>query len=274
LILRDMFVASISVFGWMPFFERMYLNFPHAPPHIDGAPRYPQRPKPPFQGAEPWQCSVYYYWWEYLRRSEPYKNAINQTNKGKFEKVVKDFGDVHAADFLDWWHKHLFLFTFHDSGSVIFGSAPEKNDPYYMSAHLLVAGTKSEMVRRFKEEFERQVNEGKLDLRRQLRDSICYPVASRPVLQSLHTHLKIWDARLDNPDAADHELFDLAGLEIWDQRALERDISDLKTDGLYYTDLEKALKRKKQLAAQRHLRIAAQYIENVALGEFPKRSTR
>ena len=33
-------------------------------------------------------------------------------------------------------------------------------------------------------------------------------------------------------------------------------------------------KRRKQLAVQRHLRIAEQYIANVALGEFPKRKAR
>jgi len=34
------------------------------------------------------------------------------------------------------------------------------------------------------------------------------------------------------------------------------------------------IKRRKQLAVQRHLRIAGQYIGNVVLGEFPKRDGR
>jgi hypothetical protein len=39
------------------------------------------------------------------------------------------------------------------------------------------------------------------------------------------------------------------------------------------SDLEKANRRAKQLAVQRHLRIAKQYIDNVVLGEFPKLDT-
>jgi len=41
-----------------------------------------------------------------------------------------------------------------------------------------------------------------------------------------------------------------------------------------YRRLERVVKRRKQLAVQRHLRIADQYIGNVVLGAFPKRKAR
>ncbi len=50
--------------------------------------------------------SVYYLWFEYLRRNEKYKEYC-ETEKGKstktVEKLYKDFGDIHNIEFKDWW---------------------------------------------------------------------------------------------------------------------------------------------------------------------------
>lgn len=51
-------------------------------------------------------------------------------------------------------------------------------------------------------------------------------------------------------------------------------VAELRAEYLPTRDLERVIKRRKQLAVQRHLRIAEQYIANVALGEFPKRDWR
>ena len=51
-------------------------------------------------------------------------------------------------------------------------------------------------------------------------------------------------------------------------------IAELAAEYLPTRDLERVIKRRKQLAVQRHLRIAEQYIGNVVLGEFPKREGR
>ena len=51
-------------------------------------------------------------------------------------------------------------------------------------------------------------------------------------------------------------------------------VAELRADDLPTRDLDRVIKRRKQLAIQRHLRIAEQYIENVGLGYFPKREGR
>ena len=51
-------------------------------------------------------------------------------------------------------------------------------------------------------------------------------------------------------------------------------VAELRAENLHTRDLERVIKRRKQLAVQRHLRIAEQYIGNVVLGEFPKRDGR
>ena len=77
-----------------------------------------------------------------------------------------------------------------------------------------------------------------------------------------------------NPDATLEELADRTGVyyshivngETLGSRALNRLPDD---------DIRKVLKRRKELVVQRHLRIAEQYIENVAEhGTFPLRSKR
>ena len=68
-------------------------------------------PNAPFRDAEPWQCSVYYFWWEYLRRHRGYAQCCAGGGKGIYATLYKDFGDAHAdADFWAWWrgHDHLF----------------------------------------------------------------------------------------------------------------------------------------------------------------------
>ena len=51
-------------------------------------------------------------------------------------------------------------------------------------------------------------------------------------------------------------------------------VAELRAEDLPTRDLERVIKRRKQLAVQRHFRIAEQYIGNVVSGEFPKREGR
>jgi hypothetical protein len=46
------------------------LFFVYAPPLKGKRPSNRRAVEPPYQGAPAWKCSVYYYWWEYLRRHE------------------------------------------------------------------------------------------------------------------------------------------------------------------------------------------------------------
>lgn len=64
------------------------------------------RIQPPFVDAEPWQCSVYYFWWQFLRRHEGYKDCCNRRGAGIYKALYADFGDVHAYEtegFWEWW---------------------------------------------------------------------------------------------------------------------------------------------------------------------------
>ena len=100
-----------------------------------------------------------------------------------------------------------------------------------------------------------------------------YPMATKPVLRTLHEHLLVWDAKKQNPTANDSELADISGISV-NEVVNGETVAELRAENLHTRDLERVIKRRKQLAVQRHLRIAEQYIGNVVLGEFPKRDGR
>lgn len=56
--------------------------------------------------AEPdsnWKNTVYFYWWEYLKRNTLYRQACESRGAGPCADLYKDFGDVRGADFKAWW---------------------------------------------------------------------------------------------------------------------------------------------------------------------------
>lgn len=54
--------------------------------------------------GEKWQDSIYYLWWEFLRRHEGYRQTCERGGGGRFAKLYEDFGDVHRVDFKTWWN--------------------------------------------------------------------------------------------------------------------------------------------------------------------------
>ena len=83
----------------------------------------------------------------------------------------------------------------------------------------------------------------------------------------------VWDAKQQNPAAHDSELADIAGISV--NEVVNREtVAELRAEYLPTRDLERVIKRRKQLAVQQHLRIAEQYIGNVVSVEFPKREGR
>ena len=67
--------------------------------------------KPPFKDASGWMCSVYYYWWEFLRLDANYMQR-SETQAASGNQVMQDFGYPDAfGGFEGWWRRvgrHLF----------------------------------------------------------------------------------------------------------------------------------------------------------------------
>lgn len=255
---------------WTERTEAAYRNFPYAPPDYPGAPFRARLPKPPYEGAEGWKCSVYYFWWEYLRRHDGYRETCLNGGRGRYSELYRSFGNIHDSDFHDWWWGHFELFTFRSEALMIDLARKWRVESEGVFMHVGYARSKSEMLATVREQIgrlpQKLINE-------EAQKSIRYKPAARPVLKSLHQHLLAWDAKQKHPDLSDAELCDAAGLDVklpYDPA----DIDELKADGSAWRDMDKANRRAKSLAVQRHLRIAQQYIDNVALGQFPLRTGR
>ena len=82
--------------------RRMYFQF-NPPRPDDDENTYQSTPKPPYKNADRNKCSVYYYWWEFLRLNEDYKDSSKRSQNPKMKSVYDDFGDVSDDDFVGWW---------------------------------------------------------------------------------------------------------------------------------------------------------------------------
>ena len=83
----------------------------------------------------------------------------------------------------------------------------------------------------------------------------------------------VWDAKQQDSTAHYSELADIARISV-NKVVNGETVAELKAEDLPTRDLESVIKRRKQLAVQRHLMIAEQYIANIALVEFPERVER
>jgi hypothetical protein len=257
---------------WTDTLKVAYEVFPSAPPPFPGAPYRPRPLVSPYRGAERWKCSVYYFWWEYLRRHAGYRATCAKGGRGEFANLYRDFGDIHSTDFPTWWWQHLGLFTV--VGDVRIAPDPMSAPKELRAGHLIVeipfARTTAQMARVFRHELEVVMRAG---MKTKMLEAIKYVPAARCYLPSLFDHLRVWDAHQQNPMTSPAELAELIELDVVVPFEVS-DIDRLRAEGLPVRDLERHNARARRLAVQRHLRIAQQYIDNAALGQFPVRSRR
>jgi len=248
-------------------------------------------PNPPFPNAEPWQCSVYYFWWEFLRRHDGYRRTCKSGGKGKYRKLYEDFGDVHATDvFWDWWVEHQHLFS-EPKGRQIEECRFKRDFEHDADALTITVPLEirtAHLVRMFRQIL--QANRNRVDKARR-KSRAPYPVAAKPSLQGLYTALTVWDARQANPKLKLYDLYDVVephtNMAI-DQRVIvageygdeiikidvpkaEREAARTGTEDVFLREARAVVRRRKAHAIKRHLKAAQAYIENVARGEFPKK---
>lgn len=248
--------------------------FVYAPPLLGARKSRRKPPQPADPKSERWKWSVFYYWWEYLRRHDGYRETCEAGGVGKFAKLYADFGDVHAGDFWSWWKTHSHLFAEPEAREA------EVFEPFSMQDQatddfIYIRIPRENSLKLTLKQISRIVRPKLVkQARKKVVTQARYKVATKPLLASLDMHLKVWDARRDNPNATLEQLADIARVKI---------NHDVKSETLAHRaalrlpddDIRKVLKRRKELAVQRHLRIAEQYIHNVAEQEkFPLRTSR
>lgn len=215
--------------------------------------------------ANHWRASVYYWWFEYLRRNVDYLETCERGGVGKCSDVFGHFGDVRSIDFKTWW-------TEGDRGAVLFAEPPTPTIRVISPGGGEQTGIQREntvlievpldlpityLVRNFRQVVSK-VHEGRKGRRQSAASRAMYVPTGRIDVAFLETALSVWDARNDNPKTP---LWQIA--------------QDLRLGGvnrLKDSDSpSEALDKKNVLAAtaSRYYRKASLLIHNAGEGTFP-----
>ena len=243
--------------------------FMYAPPlpfYLSPAERGPNRP---FPTAEPWQCSVYYFWWAYLRENEDYIACCTAGGNGRFRDVYRDFGDVRGDDFIAWWEargRELFREPEESTEIVTLNGYHRPAiglDELHAAQNSLVVSiplradvelTLRKLRAVLKQEIQARRTEVRYGERRARLGASRYPVETKPVLASLHQTLAVWNAKkAATGKVSPQQIADMAGLPI---HAISSGTAE-------------SLDRRKARAVWRHLTAAKCLIRNVGDGRFP-----
>jgi hypothetical protein len=246
----------------------------------------------PFAGAEAWQHNVFYFWWEFLKRHEGYKDCCDRGGAGRYKKLYADWGNIHAHEtqnFWHWWSEKIsdeetrgeFLFAEPDARQIRITDKlthSEKSDTLLLAIPIEVrTAYLVTMLRRLLKDQNTAVAAARRISRAR------YKVAANVALASLYQTLRVYDVWQEHKHSKlkKYELCVMAGVSV--NRVVnslkEEDgtiskgetVEGLKRLGLPYADVERTVRRRQTQAFERHLMAAQDYIEH-AITSFPMRS--
>lgn len=233
-------------------------HFPYQHPTFGTA----KNPKTPSH----WKVSVYYWWFEYLRRNEDYRKTCAAGGKGKCAKVYEHFGDVMSADFKQWW-------TTDDRGATLFAEPPTPSIRVIPPEKVIESGFQREntlvlevpldlpinfLVKNFREVVSKR-HEGKRGKRQNLSSRALYQAKGKVDVGFLEVALMVWDAKTDEPKKPLWKIADEFGIAGVKNRIKPTDSPSEVTD------------KKNVLAAtaSRYYRKASEMIMRTGEGKFP-----
>lgn len=216
-----------------------------------------------------WEYSVYYWWWEFLRRHEGYRLCCQNGGKGKFAKLYADWGDIHACEYWTWWNQkvvddagetwtrgeYLFAEPLRSINVLEEGTADQSMSSSLHISVPLEVGTR-DLVKMFRRVLNQQ-SKRRSDARSLSR--ALYPVAAKAPLRALFWALRAWDVEQASMTSKlkvkNHQKAELMGLPFLD---LESDTG----------------KQRARMDFKRYLKAAEDYIYYaVEEGTFPKQRT-
>jgi hypothetical protein len=219
----------------------------------------------------PWQKSVYYLWWEFLRRNAGYKRTCDMGGVGPGARLFADFGDVHSKGFKEWWSEG-------DRGARLFAepAAPltvsrmSRQDltdllPNWDDKTTLIVAIPLSFPKRFIEQKIADILKSHHKRKRGQRllggSRALYPVRAQFNFHSMKVALDVFDLRERRPDLT---LWQLAQ-ELRFTQSLSKE--ELKLGGSSAVDKRAVM----SAIAYRKIKQAELLIEGVGRGVFPAR---
>lgn len=74
--------------------------------------------------------NIYWFWYEFLKRSDAYKQVCKskgQKGSSYLKKLYQDFGDIHSSDFHTWWNTKDKQFGVFNRGAYLFAEQSDYN---------------------------------------------------------------------------------------------------------------------------------------------------
>ena len=214
------------------------------------------------KATDPFKNSIYYLWWEFLRRSDTYKKCCMSGGRGKLRNLYKDFGDVFASDFKTWWQTE-------DRGARLFAERlpprmsliDEMPAPAIADQVLVLQVPLAMSKRTLSVEFQKILkvhHAGKRGKRNNVNSTARYPVTGHIDTDALQKCLRVYDMRKANPNMTLWELCQ-------NSKAIQRSSLLNASD----THAEKVAKKfNLSNTANRLLKKANMIIANVEKGNF------
>lgn len=147
--------------------------------------------------------SIYYLWFEYLKRSEKYKTACANNGKG-MAKLYKDFGNVFeyvgVEGFWSWWNERgQYLFGIEATQEIVeFDSADEVVG---YEDYKLIAIPKNITATTIKKRLNKLVDDMKSELKPTAEQTAKYSIAQTKVdVESLKSCLMAYDLKQKGTD--------------------------------------------------------------------------
>lgn len=234
------------------FKNRRIMYFAYAPPMtvLDDADD-PDRPNLPYPNAQLWQRSVYYYWWLFLSENPDYWATCDHDGMGPRAALYRDFGDVRGDDFMAWWiagGRDLFKEPEAEGVQVIKETMGEHRAQSNILLSVPFTGDLDRTVKEIRALLEPEF----AALRLKRGPSLArYPVASKPVLSTLHRRWRVLRMRREHPE--------MRGVEIYDRLKAAGDVilQNHETDSEKASFIAKSIKEAEAL------------VKYAGLGVFP-----
>ena len=215
------------------------------------------------KSGERYKNTVYYLWWEFLRRSEVYRKCCASAGKGKMKNIYQDFGNVFLSDFKTWWQTNqqgAYLFAEHLRPKM---SLVKVMPDASVACQVLVVQVPLALPKRFlTAEFQKLLSvhhSGKRGRRNNESSNARYPVTGHIDTVALQKCLRVYDMRFANPKMA-----------LWQ---ITQECKAIKRDAFIVAgDTQGIITNKKLIlanTASRLVKKAMLIIRNTERGKFP-----
>ena len=256
--------------------ERKIMFFRHCPPIANLDDVSFDRPKSPFMGADGYQCSVFYYWWAFLRENAAYRACCDEHGQGPLQDLYSFFGDVRGDDFVAWWSfggngrgggsyagRDLFCESVLDP--ITIGPVREGD-----VSHVQLSVPVIPDLKRLTAEFQRVMRlvvEERAQPDPSHDDGPLFAVAGRnPSLNSLDKMLTAWRTRAANPGLPNYELAEELGIT----ETVRGNRGEAEHDNVVYTTIGRLLKKADVLVQNVQYGLFPDHTDYAAIGKEPK----